>query len=91
VHFNHSIHVAKGIGCSTCHGRVDLMPLMLQVSTLQMQWCLDCHRSPEQYVRPREAGYQMDYQPPANQLELGRKLVAEYNIERRTSCSTCHY
>jgi len=91
VHFNHSIHVAKGIGCSTCHGRVDLMPLMLQVSTLQMQWCLDCHRSPEKHVRPREAVYQMDYQPPANQLELGRKLVAEYKIQRLTSCSTCHY
>jgi hypothetical protein len=91
VHFNHSIHVAKGIGCATCHGRVDLMPLMLQVSTLQMQWCLDCHRSPEKYVRPREAVYQMDYQPPADQLELGRRLVAEYNIQRLTSCSTCHY
>jgi len=90
VYFDHSIHVAKGVGCSTCHGRVDLMPLMLQVSTLQMQWCLDCHRNPEKFVRPREAVYQMDYQPPADQLALGTKLVAEYNIQRLTSCSICH-
>jgi len=90
VYFDHSIHVAKGVGCSTCHGRVDLMPLMLQVQTLQMQWCLDCHRNPEKYVRPREAVYQMDYQPPVNQAALGTKLVAEYNIQRLTSCSICH-
>jgi len=90
VYFDHSIHVAKGVGCSTCHGRVDLMPLMLQVSTLQMRWCLDCHRNPEKYVRPREAVYQMDYQPPADQVALGTKLVAEYNIQRLTSCSICH-
>jgi len=90
VYFDHSIHVAKGVGCSTCHGRVDLMPLMLQVQTLQMRWCLDCHRNPEKYVRPREAVYQMDYQPPVNQAVLGMKLVAEYNIQRLTSCSICH-
>jgi hypothetical protein len=90
VYFNHSIHVNKGIGCSTCHGRVDLMPLMLQVQTLQMGWCINCHRNPEQYVRPREAVYQMDYQPPSNQQALGEKLVAEYKIQKLTSCSTCH-
>jgi hypothetical protein len=90
VYFNHSIHIAKGIGCSTCHGRVDRMPLMFQVASLQMQWCLGCHRNPEQYVRPREAVYQMDYEPPSNQLALGRKLVAEYKIQKLTSCSTCH-
>jgi Cytochrome c7 and related cytochrome c/Class III cytochrome C family len=90
VYFNHSIHVNKGIGCSTCHGRVDLMPLMYQVQTLQMSWCLDCHRNPEQYVRPREAVFQMDYQAPPNQVALGRRLVAEYRIQSLTSCSTCH-
>ncbi len=90
VYFNHSIHVAKGVGCSTCHGRVDRMPLMFQVASLQMQWCLDCHRNPERYVRPREAVYRMDYEPPADQLALGRKLVAEYQIQKLTSCSTCH-
>ena len=90
VYFNHSIHVAKGVGCSTCHGRVDLMPLMFQVQTLQMSWCVDCHRSPEKYVRPREAVYQMDYEAPADQLALGRRLVADYQIRKLTSCSTCH-
>ena len=53
VYFNHSIHVKKGMGCETCHGRVDEMPLMLQQNSLQMEWCLNCHRAPENYVRPR--------------------------------------
>jgi hypothetical protein len=90
VYFNHSIHVAKGVGCSTCHGRVDRMPLMYQVQTLLMGWCLDCHRNPERYVRPREAVFRMDYEPPADQFELGRRLVAEYKIQKLTDCSTCH-
>jgi len=90
VYFDHSIHVAKGVGCATCHGRVDQMPLMYQVASLQMQWCLDCHRNPERFVRPREAVYRMDYEPPADQLALGRKLVADYQIRKLTSCSTCH-
>ena len=90
VYFNHSIHVAKGVGCSTCHGRVDLMPLMYQTQTLQMRWCLECHRNPERYIRPREAVYRMDYQPPANQIELGRRLMTEYQVRRLTDCSTCH-
>ena len=90
VYFNHSIHVNKGIGCSTCHGRVDLMPQLYQVQTLQMSWCLDCHRNPELYVRPRESVFDMTYRPPADQLALGRRLVAEYRIQSLTSCSTCH-
>ena len=90
VYFNHSVHVKKGVGCATCHGRVDRMPLLYQQATLQMGWCLDCHRHPEKFVRPREAVTQMDYRPPANQIELGRKLVQEYQIESLTSCSTCH-
>jgi Cytochrome c7 and related cytochrome c len=90
VYFNHSIHVNKGVGCTTCHGQVDRMPLMWQEKSLQMEWCLDCHRSPEQYVRPRRAVFSVDYAAPANQLEIGRRLVAEYNIQKLTSCSTCH-
>jgi hypothetical protein len=66
------------------------MPLMWQNASLQMEWCLACHRNPEQYVRPREAVFQMDYQPPPNQLELGARLVKEYGIQSLTSCSTCH-
>jgi len=90
VYFNHSIHVTKGIGCSTCHGRVDQMPLTWAANPMFMEWCLNCHRNPEQYVRPKDQVFNMAYEPPANQLELGRKLVAEYKIERFTSCDNCH-
>jgi hypothetical protein len=90
VYFDHSIHVNKGVGCTTCHGQVDRMPLMWQENSLQMEWCLDCHRNPERYVRPREAVFSIDYVAPSNQLELGARLVAEYRIQKLTSCSTCH-
>lgn len=90
VYFDHSIHVNKGVGCTTCHGQVDRMPLMWQEKSLQMEWCLDCHRDPERYVRPREAVFRVDYVPPPDQAELGRRLVAEYQIQKLTSCSTCH-
>lgn len=90
VHFDHSIHVTKGIGCTSCHGRVDRMPLMWQEFSLQMEWCLECHRNPEQYVRPRSAVFSMTYTPPPNQAEIGPQLVAEYHIQKLTSCSTCH-
>jgi Cytochrome c7 and related cytochrome c len=90
AYFDHSIHVNKGVGCETCHGRVDKMPLTWQKASLQMEWCLDCHRHPEQYVRPREAVFQMGYEPPIDQETLGRQLVKEYKIQSLTSCSTCH-
>lgn len=90
VYFNHSIHVHSGIGCSSCHGRVDQMPITWQAQSLRMKWCLDCHRHPEQYVRPREKVFDMSYEPPANQEEFGRRLVSEYHIQSLTSCSTCH-
>ena len=90
VYFDHSIHVNKGVGCSSCHGRVDQMPLMWQEKSLQMEWCLECHRAPENFVRPRDQVYSMEYKAPDNQLELGRKLVAEYKIHKLTDCYTCH-
>jgi hypothetical protein len=90
AYFNHSIHINKGVGCETCHGRVDKMPLTWQHASLQMEWCLGCHRNPEQYVRPREAVFQMGYEPPIDQETLGRQLVKEYKIQSLTSCSTCH-
>src|SRR5687767_15292219 len=93
VYFNHSIHVAKGVGCATCHGRVDQMPLMLQHASLQMEWCLECHRAPEKFLRPKEEVFNMAYVAPANQLELGNRLKQQYGIasvEHLTSCSTCH-
>jgi hypothetical protein len=93
VYFNHQVHVAKGVGCATCHGRVDQMPLMLQQVSLQMEWCLECHRAPEKFLRPKEEVFNMAYEAPANQLELGNRLKQQYGIsgaEHLTSCSTCH-
>jgi len=90
VYFDHSIHVHKGVGCTTCHGRVDQMPLMWRENTLYMEWCLECHRNPERFVRPRDQVFNMDWQPPSDQIVLGQKLMRQYNIERLTSCSVCH-
>lgn len=90
AYFNHSIHLSKGVGCTTCHGQVDQMPLVSQANTLQMEWCLSCHRQPELYVRPRDQVFSVSYRPPANQLDLGEKLVKEYKIRKLTYCSTCH-
>ena len=93
VYFNHSIHIAKGVGCATCHGRVDQMPLVTQVSSLQMEWCIQCHRAPERYLRPRSQVFNMAYTPPQDQEALGLRLMKEYNVQGSdvlTSCSTCH-
>jgi Cytochrome c7 and related cytochrome c len=90
VYFNHSIHINKGIGCASCHGRVDQMPQIYKAQSLQMQWCLDCHREPERHIRPRDKVYDMAYRPPENQMDLGRKLVAEYKVEKLLDCYTCH-
>lgn len=92
VYFDHSIHISKGVGCATCHGRVDQMPLMRKNETLFMQWCLDCHRHPERHLRPREEVFNMQWQPPADQEEQGRRLMDEYNVrtEGITDCTTCH-
>jgi hypothetical protein len=93
VYFDHSIHVHKGIGCASCHGRVDHMPLMWRTSTLHMDWCLDCHRDPVPHLRPRDRVFDMDWQPPADQREVGTRLAREYALHDAallTSCSTCH-
>jgi hypothetical protein len=92
VYFNHSIHVAKGVGCETCHGRVDQMPLTWKQNTLFMSWCLDCHRNPAKYIRPKDKVLNVDYHPAGDQLVLGSKLEREYKIQtkRLTDCSVCH-
>ena len=95
VYFNHQIHVKQGVGCDTCHGPVDKMPLMYQAKPLLMEWCLDCHRAPEKFIRPRSEVFNMNYTLPAGvtQLEQGMRLKKEYNIssiEHMTSCSVCH-
>jgi hypothetical protein len=94
VYFNHSIHVKQGIGCVSCHGRVDRMPLIWREHTLYMEWCLDCHRQPERFVRPREQVFNLAWQAPSEseQLTLGRQLVETYKIQTHqlTDCSICH-
>jgi hypothetical protein len=91
VYFNHSIHVAKGVGCVSCHGRVDQMALTARTQSLSMKWCLDCHRAPEKFLRPRDKVFAMDWQP-ADQHKLELALVDAYHIDthRLTDCSICH-
>ncbi len=106
VYFDHSIHMNKGVGCNTCHGPVDRMPLMFNYASLQMEWCIECHRGPEKNLRPREQVFNMRYQQPTtalpvvvdgksytDQMELGKYLSHKYNLRSAmdiTSCSTCH-
>ena len=93
VYFNHSIHVAQGVGCATCHGQVDRMPLVRQEVPLTMSWCVDCHRNPAQNLRPRDQVFNMNWERPADDPDMGARLIKEYNIgspEQLTSCSTCH-
>jgi hypothetical protein len=90
VYFNHSIHVKKGIGCESCHGRVDQMPLIYQENSLLMEWCVNCHKNPQDYVRPRSEITTMGYRPAVAQSVLGPQLVKEYGINPSLNCSTCH-
>src|SRR3954467_7003084 len=93
AYFNHSIHVNKGVGCNTCHGPVDRMPLMYNHASLQMEWCLECHRAPEKNLRPRDQVFNMRYQQPTtdspvvvdgtsytDQLSLGKDLIHKYKL-----------
>jgi hypothetical protein len=92
VFFDHSIHVAKGIGCAVCHGPVQRMALMRQEQPLTMGWCLSCHRHPERHIRPKDEVFNMYWTQPAEHAEQSRKLIAQYLIETShlTDCSTCH-
>ena len=93
AYFDHGIHVTKGVGCSTCHGRVDQMPITWKTQTLYMKWCLECHRAPEKYLRPQNEIYNIAWFPHKDQTALGRQLIAQNHIDtsgRLTNCSTCH-
>jgi hypothetical protein len=100
VYFDHSIHIHKGIGCVSCHGRVDEMPLTWQTGSLLMEWCLECHRAPERFVRPRDQVFSMTWQPsdltdpdtgqPYDQERLGAKLARDYHVRSLINCTTCH-
>lgn len=92
VYFDHSIHVAKGVGCTTCHGPVAAMPLMQQAAPLTMGWCLSCHRDPAPHLRPREAIFDPYWSPSADQASHGPRLLAAYHVrtDHLTDCSVCH-
>lgn len=92
IYFDHSIHVAKGVGCSSCHGQVDQMAGMWKNEPMTMGWCLECHKEPERYLRPRSEVLNMSYVRPDNQRELGRELIQAYHIntEKLPQCWTCH-
>ena len=90
VFFNHAIHTRKGIGCESCHGRVDEMEQVYQTAPLTMGWCLECHREPERHIRPIDAVTEMGWLPPGDRMEQGRALVARYKVRRVTTCTGCH-
>ncbi len=92
VYFDHSAHISKGVGCVTCHGRIDRMEQVYQAETLSMGWCLDCHRNPEPHLRPRQFITTMDWIPGERPEVLQERLMKRYNIEGQasTDCSTCH-
>jgi cytochrome c7-like protein len=92
VYFDHSIHVAKGVGCTTCHGQVDQMPLLVQSTPMTMGWCLDCHRAPERFLRKHEDVFSLSWRPPPDQAAEGHALLAHYRIDtvHLTDCSVCH-
>jgi hypothetical protein len=106
VYFSHEIHVNKGIGCKSCHGPIDEMPLTYQANSLQMEWCLNCHRDTAKNLRPREEVFNMTYQPPSrehavafngvkffDQRQLGQAIQKAYHVkgeQELISCNTCH-
>lgn len=90
AYFHHGIHVNAGIGCTTCHGKVGEMPLMYRAETLHMQWCLECHRNPAKYVRPRDEVFNPDWDPSSIERAEATELVSEYHLQSRTQCSYCH-
>ena len=93
VYFHHAIHVQKGVGCVSCHGRVDKMPLTWKEEPMTMSWCLDCHRHPERQLRDKSEVFLMDLALSASQqMEKGRELVKKNHVEvdRLTNCSVCH-
>jgi hypothetical protein len=93
VYFDHSVHVNNGIGCSSCHGDMEHMQMTLQPHAFSMDFCLSCHRAPQNFVRTQDQIFNMQWQPPPDQAKRGAALVAQYHIHTDgllTDCSTCH-
>lgn len=90
VFFDHSAHVHKGVGCVSCHGRVDKMGQVFAAEPLTMRFCLDCHRAPERHLRPLSSVTDMEWKPDRPQEEIGRELMAQLHVRRITDCTGCH-
>ncbi len=94
VYFNHSIHINKGVGCASCHGNIANMPAVYQENTLQMEWCLSCHRDPNPNIRPKAEIYNTSWNAaditPEQQTEVDAKIKTLRTKEMLTSCSACH-
>ncbi len=90
VYFDHSIHVRKGVGCATCHGRVDQMPLVQQARTLQMSWCLDCHRDPARNLQPPSTVTDLRVAPAGSDAAQARALAAASHVQSFQNCTACH-
>jgi hypothetical protein len=93
VYFNHSIHLAKGVGCTTCHGGVGNMALLAKGEPLTMRWCIDCHRNPGPRLRSREEIFAAHEVPDEMNSAVVRERVEHYGVrtEQLTNCSTCHH
>jgi hypothetical protein len=90
AYFDHSAHLNAGVGCASCHGNVAQMEKVIQVEPLSMGWCLDCHRDPDMHLRPESEVTNMDWVPPADQLEFAKRVKKEKNIAPPVDCSGCH-
>ena len=92
VYFNHAVHVNRGVSCVACHGHVNHMEVVYHAKPHSMGWCLECHRAPENHLRPLDQVTNLDWEPPAGttQRELGEKYVKEWNVKPPVSCSGCH-
>jgi len=90
VYFDHSAHIARGVGCVSCHGRVDTMEQIYQVERLSMGWCLECHRNPEPHLRPQQFITDLDWTPDEDPVALGKRLRETNDINPSDDCSTCH-
>ncbi|MEM6646008.1 MAG: cytochrome c3 family protein [Bacteroidota bacterium] len=91
AHFSHASHVNNGVGCETCHGRIDQMEVVWQAEPLSMGWCLECHRQPELWLRPNDEITTMGYVQPANYIERNIERIAREGIQPPSNCSACHY
>lgn len=92
VYFNHAVHVNRGVSCVDCHGKVNEMQVIYQSKSLTMQFCLDCHRQPEKYLRPLAEVYNLDWEAesPEAQIDMGKKFVHDWRVMPPQSCSGCH-